>query len=406
MYSKYKIKPIILALISLLLFFNTNFYAQSILHNDFNFISARAASMGNAFTSVVDDATAMIWNSAAMSRIDDVQLSVMGYYGKNNYSFTGVSDQVISGINTQTKPIGNINYTGFVSPYSEGIDNTHIGFSIQYIEPFNHDYLQSVETANGQDSQWRQDYNGGIFKVTTAISFDVSKKLSLGLAANFYSGSMVLNYKNSGASTFQIREDEQNDWDYSGVSFNLGSLYSLNNSLTLGLNLGFPYVITKSHGSNELEIGFPFFINISASYEILESLLVAVEYAVKPWSLMTTEYLDGTGKPWKNDLNSFHFGIERRFNWKKLMLPIRMGYRTEPTFNVSNSGSQISKNVYSLGFGLHLQDIGINFSGEWMPSSLKVKRYNLNSTYFINDISIKENSYRFSFDLFVNLNLF
>jgi long-subunit fatty acid transport protein len=57
-------------------------YAQEMLADPRNLVSARASGMGKAFTAMVDDATSIYWNPAAMSLLENGQVGLMVRYGK------------------------------------------------------------------------------------------------------------------------------------------------------------------------------------------------------------------------------------------------------------------------------------------------------------------------------------
>src|ERR1700677_4700000 len=57
------------------IFFSVKIQAQEIIEN---WYSARAAGMGNAFSAVVDDSTALMYNPAGLDKIRNLHITLLG----------------------------------------------------------------------------------------------------------------------------------------------------------------------------------------------------------------------------------------------------------------------------------------------------------------------------------------
>ena len=159
--------------------------AQEQLFDSFNQVSARAAGMGQAYTALVDDPTAIYWNPAAMSLMKRGYGGIMLKHGYRSYSSVSGYPANTDSWQTSSNSVSDLGFIGLVLPFHGGIANTTLGFSVRRFTPFPQDYSEQVATDGGELYNWYSTHEGAINIFSLAISLRLKKQLSVGGAINF-----------------------------------------------------------------------------------------------------------------------------------------------------------------------------------------------------------------------------
>ncbi|KAA3614739.1 MAG: hypothetical protein D8M58_09775 [Calditrichaeota bacterium] len=414
-------------ILMLTIFMITTAYSQSaqegveLIENESGF-GIRAAGMGNAYSAVADDYSAIYWNPAGLAQMERGQVSGSLYHATfdNNATYLNTS---FSDSRTFTK----LKSLGVIFPFPVYRGSFVIGFGYQKVndldmfsdfggfsaksnsfeiyDPDTEKYLTRFDKDLQQDfSTFRE---GGIDHWSFAAAIDLSENFSAGLTLNFLGG-------NSTFTQDYFQEDSRNMWqsipddyldynlrqrfiaDYSGFNAKLGGLFHLSENLKLGTTITFPYSITvdeewsrssvlnfdedgvfseaSENGNFDylIEIPFQFSGGISFTNKLF-TLSSSVEY--RDWSQLKYEVpsnreLDedydelllenGTIREDYQAVLAYSFGGEIKIPKTGLML--RGGYRNLPS-PLKNVSSDYDKQFYSAGLGYKVdRRTAINFS--------------------------------------------
>jgi len=381
----------------------------------------RAAGMGNAFTAVAKDYSAIYWNPAGLAQLERGQVSGSLYHNtfdnSSNYLGTGFSDS-----RTFTK----LKSLGAVFPFPVYRGSFVIGFGYQRVNDLdtfsdfggfstrmNSFQIGDDKTFNQNIQQNYSVFNeGSMDHWSFAAGIDLSENFSAGLTLNFLGGSkdFTLDYlQTDSENNYQTLPDDFMDYnhrqrvlaDYSGFNAKIGGLFHLSKNLTLGTTITFPYSITVDEEWSEnfvlnyddgfqsdsstagnfdylVEIPFQFSIGISYSNNLF-TLSSSVDY--RDWSQLKYEV------PSNRDLNDDYdilllenttiredyqavlaYSLGGEVKIPKTGLMIRAGYRNLPS-PIKNVSSDYDKQFYSAGLGYQVdRRTSINFSyteGSW-----------------------------------------
>ncbi len=388
----------------------------------------RAAGMGNAFTAVANDYSAIYWNPAGLSQLELGQVS--GSLFHNTFEN---SANYLNANFTDSRTFTKLKSLGLVFPFPVARGSFVIGFGYQRVndldtfsdfggfstrvnsfEVWDEDTQTAIKTFNKDIQQEYSLFNeGSMDHWSFAAAIDLSKNFSAGVTLNFLGGSRTytLDYLQTDTeNNWETIPDDYRDYnhrqrilaDYSGFNAKLGGLFHISNNLKLGTTITFPYSITvdeewsetflltfdeegiESEGSDNgnfdylVEIPFQFSAGISYSTKMF-TLSSSIDY--RDWSQLKYEV------PSNRDIDSdydilllengiireeyqaviaYAFGGEVKIPGTELML--RAGYRTLPSPK-KNVSSDFDKQFYSAGLGYNVdRRTSINFSyteGSW-----------------------------------------
>jgi hypothetical protein len=286
-------------------------------------VGARALAMGGAYTSLVDDASAIYWNPAGLGKIKRYSISIMGTSGVSN-KWPGLEEVVPShNFAAVSIPISKITNIFGESVVALGLITSNMDNIVKSEEIDDGD--DGIETGSFSDSQ-------------NAIYLSCGIPLFENTSNNLYAG-VSLKY-------ISEKMDSISGGNARGYDIDVGILYNIFETLNFGLTLNKGAVLTWDDGYNDTAALMTKFaisnkFNISEKFEVIGAVDI-VQVQQEPLSAnIGTEisYID-IFKGSLIGLNAFHLrgGIN--------------SYILENRYNVKDD---INRNLtYSLGFGIDL----------------------------------------------------
>ncbi len=338
---------------------------------DLNFTGngARAAGMGNAFTGVADDATAMSWNSAGLTQLYSMEASAITRFGFGNITFDGWDDA--PGIDLKSR--FQINFLSFAMPFKIGSMTIVGGIAYRTLYDFNSEIIYKYDMGNITSKT-----DGAVGALTPAVGIKINDMISVGAALNIYTG--------SSKSSYTDETNSANDWEgteetYSGGGLDIGFLVIASDRFTVGGNFNLPNTLKyESDGSSD-QLAIPLFYSIGIGYRATDQLLIAVDYKSHDWS--KSDDFKEASEPDIYKLNSFHLGLEYLLMNGNAVIPLRIGFYTNPLFGTEDKdNNQIVDNVLTLGAGLIMNKIIIDGAFEMEPTTIKYDLYDYKENFF------------------------
>ncbi len=325
---------------------------------------ARAAGMGNAFTGVADDATAISWNSAGLTQLYSPEASVYARFGFGSMStdYQDINFDITTGSSFQ------LNFASLVFPFSVGDLNVVGGIAYRRVLDFTKDFEINAETSGFQQTV-KTENSGGIDAISPSIGIQLNEMISAGATVNIMTGSTDFKTESSGDLGDDLSESKEK---YSGVGIDIGILVKPSSTFQIGANLNLPQTLTikESNGfDNEYKLKIPFFFSIGAAIRASDNLTIAADYRSRTWSNAKMEF-DGEEMEFTDqNANSFHVGMEYLAQAGKSVVPLRVGFYTLPTPGVDDNDDQITFSGITAGIGVILGTVILDGSFEYVFGS-------------------------------------
>jgi long-subunit fatty acid transport protein len=326
---------------------------------------ARAAGMGNAFTGVADDATAISWNAAGLTQLYSPEASVVARFGFGSMTadYQDINFDITTGSSFQ------LNFASLVFPFSVGKTNIVGGVAYRRVLDFTNEFEINAEFM-GFTQMIKTENKGGIDAISPSIGVQLNEMISAGATVNILTGST--DYKNEESGDLGDFSNEYKE-EYSGVGIDIGVLVKPSQQFQIGANLNLPQSITvkESNGFEyEYKIKVPFFFSIGAAVKASDNLTLAADYRVRSWSSAKLEF-DGEEVDLEGaqNANSIHVGLEYLAQAGKSVVPLRLGFYTLPTPGVDDQEEQISYNAVTAGVGVIMGTVILDGSFEYIFGS-------------------------------------
>jgi long-subunit fatty acid transport protein len=384
------------------LFAQTAQEAIELIENE-NGFGVKAAAMGNAFTAMADDYSAIYWNPAGLAQMETGQIS--GSLMHTNFSNDAT---YLNTLSSDTRNFTKFQSIGLAYPFPVIQGAFVIAFGYQKIN--NPDAFTEFNAVNFQDSviyPFRETYSiyheGEIENWSFAAAMDLSPNFSAGVTFNFIGGSKL--------STLDWMDDDFENifsysyferslntvFDYSGFNIQLGGLFHLTNDLKLGASMTFPHSITVDEewsvdeydawdevsdsiydesGTWDYLISMPFKFSVGLAYSH-PVFTVGASMDYRDWSQLKYEVPSNRSSSEYSDLlnennvlrdeyrSVISYSLGGEFNVLNSGLFIRGGYQYKP--NPKNK--LFDKKYYSVGLGYVLDKrTSLDFSytqGQW-----------------------------------------
>ena len=330
---------------------------------------ARARGMGGAFLGVANDVTAIFWNPAGISQIKKTEFTIEF---KNSFNQWTLKEQAHESKSDHS--YASINFVGLAYPFKFSQKNAAFAVAYQRLADL---YLLEENQSNRYESR------GGLDAITAALGINLNPQISLGLSVN-----LILNGVDQTMLDKAHSSWEENHTSFSGLNFNLGTIYHYRDKLNLGFVLRTPFDLTQrekitgayaiSLPEGKGRISMPLIFGLGSSYKATEKLTLALDFESKRYStsdqvkpswlyhqnLSLADQADTTYSLGWKDCNQFRLGAEYLKSTSLGIIPLRVGYRNEPRVYSDARGQQIVGNVFCLGSGLVLDKISFDLAYE------------------------------------------
>ncbi len=426
-----------------LLFFCVSFFPASAQEIEFasspNPVGsgARALGMGGAFIAVADDATAASWNPSGLIQLESPEISIVGagYYRSEDNTISG--HQEADG--SQSIRDGNLNYLSGAYPFTMMGHNMVVSLTYQHLYDFNRswqfDYLPDFSKTSGPpiEIDGKVDYNqeGGLSAVGFSYAAQLADSLSFGLTMNIWddnigSNSWEQNTYFTGSGTLGPYLIDQYDrkidkYSFSGLNFNLGFLWRITESLTLGAVYKTPFTADIEHSTSvdgritsnvnslplsttnnsanyDEEMEMPASYGIGLAYRFSDKLTTSFDLYRTEWGDMMYTDHEGTKTSAISGLDESESdidatvqaraGIEYLLIQPKYLVPLRAGifYDPAPSEGGSDdfygfamgSGFAMGRYIFDVGYQFRYgSDVGSAILKEGGDLSQEVKEHTL-----------------------------
>ncbi len=350
-----KIKLVILTALLFGLFGLELAFAQEA---NFNFIGsgARARGMGGAFIGVADDATAISWNPAGLATLERPEASVVSLYSMDKYTAKATFSSALLAASSfeeqfdQSHPA--FNFASAAYPLVVAERNVVLAVAYQRLIDFYYE--------EGNDSTiWEE--KGGVDAISPGIGVQVSPQVSLGATVNIWTGHY--DYKYTDKVNSANNEEEKNWYKYSGLNFNIGLLGHFEKAkigavLKTPLTLKEKYTWAGTAYTDKLK--FPMIFGFGVSYMPNENLTLAADYEIRQFSkLKIYDDITDTEEEVEDieDVNQFRVGLEYLVIQDFGVLPVRLGFRTNPWLQRGLEDEKVTGLVFTGGLGVVVGNI-------------------------------------------------
>ncbi|MFQ5868910.1 MAG: OmpP1/FadL family transporter [Candidatus Zixiibacteriota bacterium] len=322
----------------------------------FNFIGsgARARGMGGAFIGVADDATAISWNPAGLATLEKPEASAVGIYTFDKYTYKQTFSAwgtLLDGKLDQSHPV--FSFASVAFPVVVGKSNVVFAAAYQRLIDF---YYQD------EDTSWSEEEKGGVDAISPGIAIQVIPELSLGASVNIWTGHYDYKYTDKVNPTYN--QDEKDFYKYSALNFNIGLMGHFEKA-KIGAVLKTPVTIKEKY-TNESgtdytdEYKFPLVFGFGTSFMPNENLTLAVDYEIRPFSKIKF-YDDSTDTEYDmdhwQDISQVRVGLEYLIVQDFGVLPVRLGFRTEPWIQKAWGVEKVTGLVFTGGLGVIVGNI-------------------------------------------------
>ncbi len=365
-----------------------------------NGMGTKAISMGGAFIAVADDYSAVFWNPAGLTQMDEASLSVFSSFiiptGTYAYAPAGIDMETESKIFpapalTYYKPLSDKLIFGLTVYATSGAGAYWDGAPLV---PFNTGF-----PANTKVYTWASKVGGITF--SPVVAYKVSDKFSLGVTLNVTYGMLDMERQANG---FQYTESahgigfgatfgalfKPSDKFSIGFTFKTPQKLELKGDIELdGLSAAIPFPGLNDSVEMTREITWPMWAGVGVAFRPTDKLTIALDVQYTKWSELgelpaTTDdamwsaalpfvgtLIDGTTYElmWE-DATQIRVGFDYKLSDT---FSLRAGYYSDPapspetTLNIMLPS--ISYNVFTIGFGYHTEKLTLDAGFEYLSGA-------------------------------------
>lgn len=368
---------------------------------------ARAMGMGNAFTGVADDATAIAWNPAGLTNLYSPEFSITGRFKTGSYELDLDEDpnEFFDGLTQERKSDFGLNFFSYVHPVKFEFATLVFGGAYRSLYNWNDEITQTTKYSD--EIGGKQSYNnidkteGGINAFTLSTGVKLLNFAAIGISFNNISGTLdqTLSQNNEGTLENSELDSFKESRDYSGSFVDLGLLLKFGDSFQIGYKTSSAYDRTSevhqeryvtqdlidSENDFKTVLEVPNLQTIGLGIRFSDYSTLSVDFKVHKWSKAETyDLVEVFGEEEEQnrteytefDLNSFHIGYETLDVNENTGTSTawRFGYFTKPyleynfTYDTSGDlveGDQIINNVLTMGWGYSSDFLAFDVSAQW-----------------------------------------
>ncbi len=377
---------------------------------------ARAIGMGGAFIGVADDATAASWNPGGLIQLETPEISIVGAYDYRREDTTYQAFPEASG--PQSVSTTEINYFSGAYPFSSWGRNMIVSLNYQHLYDFNKEvhfayrFFDPVAPQLSLDNQVDYEQEGAWKALSPAFAVQVTPKISVGAAVNFWDSGVYDNqwksrYRSDGSGLlgaapgvpFDVKThiDERYEMDgtkidfadplrWQNVNYHLGLMWNIDSRWTLGAVFKAPFQAHLKHDyhfssvvqfpapnppqqnqidfSEHVRLDMPMSYGLGFGLRVTDALTFDLDLYRTEWGDFVLHDEAGnksnpiTGKPADESSSDattqIRFGGEYLLIGEKFVVPLRAGvfYDPEPA-----EGSPDDFFGFSLGSGVVWKNI-------------------------------------------------
>lgn len=394
---------------------------------------ARAEGMAGAFTGVADDATSIVWNPAGLATLIRPEASLVMRSIGNTVDYDWSSDLNSLGVEDEEESDSHalINFLSYVHPFEWQGRRLVAGVALQsQLDGYSDERVRSGYVVNGTELIDSDKSEGSVSTLTPGIGVQLSPVLSMGLAANVWTGTIdgdIVEHSDDGTNIYEL--EYAYEYKASGVNFNLGFLldFSLAENplpLKVGLNVRTPFELELDYSDNRdpilfwtsgtITVDMPLMIGLGASWRAGEFLTLALDVETRQYggSKINSKFEDPTGltaeqdaplADHEEDLLQIRVGGEYLLVTDFAVIPLRFGVRTVPTLDADVeetatdlSFDQVTGFGYAVGSGLIFERMAFDLAfsssnyentfsvagSEWLASTNTVNKLTLSGIFY------------------------
>jgi long-subunit fatty acid transport protein len=362
---------------------------------------ARAFGMGGAFLARADDATAASWNPAGLSYLRSPEFSFVWNHGEltdRKRDKAGVTAE------HDKRRGGAPDFVAVTFPFEIGSVSGAAQLSFQRVIAFD-----SHRTISELDRVRIVDSSGGFDVLALGSGWQLSRGLRLGVTLNRWLDGYDQTVQVPAPRAVPTRQNSR--FRFGGWNVHLGAIWSPWESLNLGavLKTGFTADVTlqrsrvdfftaedgslvtttNAYGRQDLSLTFPRALGLGASWRTRSNLTVSLDYTRTQWSVgrirnfftlqrteveqpppvpeVPTDFFPALPYPTLYDLRQqdswqLRAGVEYVVIRNRLKWPLRAGYFTDDQYFRSQSGEPPQFRGFSLGTGLIVGPLLVDFA--------------------------------------------
>jgi len=368
-----------------------------------NGMGTKAISMGGAFIGLANDYSAVFWNPAGLTQLEDSNFSLFSSFiipkGTYEYAPAGINIETESAVYPAPalsfyKPISENLVVGIAAYATAGSGAEWDGSKLAAFNPM---YMLGDTTAY----TWKSMV--GAMTVSPVAALKIGDSLSVGFSLNIVYGFLQMERPALG----QYKEDLKG----MGVGATIGFLYKASDSISIGLTYKTPQKI-KLTGTSEMsglaamgmsvdttatrEVTWPMWIGGGVAIKPMDKLTITFDVQYTNWKKLDTISIEFDEAFWKMNLGngSLEEGSAFELYWNDATqiragleyvisdsLALRAGYYYDPapapatTLNIMLPS--ITYNVVTVGFGYKTDKINLDLGLEYLKGANREADYSL-----------------------------
>jgi hypothetical protein len=302
---------------------------------DFNITGsgARAEGLGGAFIGLADDATAVLWNPGGLTQLEKMEASIVTRL---------ISQDIEAGTSSTKASNFSLNFASFVYPMKIG--NNNVVFALAFQRQLDMNQTIDIPTI------FKVELTGGVNTITPAVAVRLSPVISVGAAANIWTGSYTFKFTDYSSPA----NSSSSDISLSGFNVVVGCMADLSAlpkpiPMKIGVSLKTPFGLKSESGGTSGTDDMPLMLGLGASYQVNDNLLFAADFETRAYKKPISES--------DKSLNQIRLGGEYLIISQSGVIPIRVGFHTTPTVMADQdaagnpTGNQVSGTGFSVGSG-------------------------------------------------------
>ena len=380
---------------------------------------ARAMGTGGAFIAVADDATAVSFNPAGLAQLLRPELSLVGQGNSSNVALTGFTGLDASQPTTFSDTHTKDNHSGptfasFAVPWK--VDGYNYVFLASYQRLFDFNYAssslyQATASAGATTQTIAQGVRqtGGIDLYSLALGAEISSRILLGVAVNYWLGRPEFQYASARqTSGVGVPFDSQlsQSSEFRGINANLGLMWRsqwLNFGMVYRTPFTAKYTFTNRYAyldsstfvpavqagpATSANLNWPETLGWGFAVHPNPRLMFSADWSHTPWShtsysapgssLDGMNWFDFQNPTVTRDVTDVHAGTEW-VAWlgDTFVIPLRLGAFREPQPIVDTiTGTQRVLEGWTLGCGIKWQNLALDLAYSDSHDRRYVSRYN------------------------------